>query len=320
MKILITGGSGFIGTNLIQFYLDKNLEVLNFDNSPPRNQSHRDVWIEGDLLDRKILFNVIHSVNPDYIVHLAARTDLSGKCLEDYSANSVGVLNLLESIRELKDLKRVLFASSRLVCSIGYNPKDENDYAPSTLYGESKMLGEKLVREQGDNIPCPWMIFRPTSIWGPWFDVPYKDFFMSVLGGRYVHPVNRKIMKSFGYVGNAIYMINHLLFCDSEQINGKTYYLTDYPPIEVQEWAQRICCLAGRSEPRQVPLLLLRIIAKIGDGFKLLGWNRVPLTSFRLNNLLTDMVYDTSEMQEICGELPYSLDDGISETLKWLRR
>ena len=320
MKIFVTGGSGFIGTNLIQDYIDRKIDVLNFDIKKPRNKEHHSLWVEGDILDKDHLCNILTSYDPDYIVHLAARTDLDGKRIEDYSANFTGISNLIESIRDLLKLKRILFASSRLVCSIGYIPKDENDFAPSTLYGESKVLGEKLVRENKENIPCPWMIFRPTSIWGPWFDVPYKDFFMSVLGGRYVHPVNKKIMKSFGYVGNAIYMIDRLLFCDSKLINGKTYYLTDYPPIEVQDWAQRICSLAGRPEPHEVPLFLLRATAKLGDLLKLLGWNRVPLTSFRLDNLLTNMVYDTHEVQKICGTLPYDLNDGIGETLKWLNR
>jgi GlcNAc-P-P-Und epimerase len=297
---------------------DKKVEVLNYDIEPPRNKTQNKFWIKGNLLDSEKLKSSVESFNPDYIVHSAARTDLNGSTIDDYRVNTVGVSNLIDSLQFSKSLKRILFASSRLVCKIGYQPKSDTDYLPTTAYGESKVLGEKIVRDRAEDIPCPWMIFRPTSIWGPWFDVPYKDFFMMILNGRYVHPSGRKIRKSFGYIGNSIYMIDNFLFCDTNFIHEKTLYLTDYPELEVQDWANLIAKKSGNKPPREVPYFILKLVAFCGDIARSLGWKKPPLTSFRLDNLLTEMLHDTKEVKEICGELPYDLDTGVEKTLEWI--
>jgi len=317
-KVFITGGSGFIGTNLIAFLLKKGVDVLNYDIKPPRNKEHNTFWDEGDILDLKKLRLSVQNFEPDYIVHLAARTDLDGATVDDYQANVQGVSNMIDALKEAPNLKRVLFASSRLVCKIGYQPESECDYKSTTPYGESKVLGEKIVRERAKEIPCSWMIFRPTSIWGPWFDVPYKDFFMMILNGRYVHPHGKRIRKSFGYVGNSVFMIDKFLHCDEKLIHGKTLYLTDYPEIEVKQWADVIAKESGNKAPRNIPYSVLKLAALCGDAGKVLGWKNPPLTSFRLDNLLTEMLHDTEVLQEICGELPFSLEKGVRDTLTWL--
>ena len=318
MKIFVTGGSGFIGTNLIEYYLQKGCEILNFDIKEPRNKQHNHLWHQGDLLNKEALKSSVQSFNPDFIIHLAARTDLDGKSIKDYSANTLGVSNLMDALQAAPRLKRVLFASSRLVCKIGYQPESEFDYKPTTAYGESKVEGERIVRERAKDISCPWMIFRPTSIWGPWFDVPYKDFFMMILNGRYVHPRARNIRKSFGFVGNSVYMIDKFLSCEEGLIHGKTLYLTDYPELEVQAWANMIALKSGHQKVMEAPYSVLKLAALCGDALKIIGWRNPPLTSFRLENLLTEMLHDTHEVQEICGDLPFGLDDGVEATLAWI--
>ena len=122
----------------------------------------------------------MHEFQPEYIIHLAARTDLNGKSVSDYSANIEGVENMVKISNSLASLKRVIYASSRLVCKIGYQPKSYNDFCPTTFYGESKMIGEMIVRNYTKSF-YSWSIVRPTSIWGPWFDVPYRNFSMQLL-------------------------------------------------------------------------------------------------------------------------------------------
>jgi len=319
MRIFVTGGSGFIGTNLIERLAQQGHQILNFDIAPPRNSAHRSYWIKGDIRDSAHLKNVLSVFSPDYVVHLAARTDLNGKSVSDYSTNTDGTYNVVDAISQLATLQRTIFTSSRLVCKIGYVPSSDDDYCPNTYYGESKVIGERLVREWASRIPGTWLITRPTSIWGPWFDTPYKEFFMSVVRGLYFHPAGRQIYKSFGFVGNTCYQIEKLLFVDSEKIHGKTIYLTDYPPIEVGEWAKEIASEFGVRPPLEIPLVVLRGIAAIGDLLKNFGWQNPPLTTFRLNNLLTNMSYPTEDLESICGELPYSLKQGIQLTLTWLQ-
>ena len=319
MKILITGGSGFIGTNLVAHFISKGHQVLNVDRLPPRCVSHKEYWKQVDLLDGDKLLRAIHDFQPNYILHMAARTDLDGRDVSDYLANTIGVNNLMLGIAGLTTLQRVIFASSRLVCKIGYQPKSEDDYIPTTAYGESKVLGEKLIRKNAGQIPCSWLIVRPTSIWGPWFDVPYKTFFLTVARGRYAHPGTSHLRKSYGFVGNTVYELERLMEAPEDAVMGNTMYLADYPPIDVAEMANSIQDVLGVDPIRTVPVALLRLPAWIGDGMKALGWHNPPLTSFRLNNLLTPMIHDLEPLRAVVGELPYSMQEGVRTTVAWLK-
>ena len=67
-KILITGASGFIGTNLLEFFLNTNFAVYNLDTAKPRNHRHREYWREVDICDLPALQSTIDEINPDYLV------------------------------------------------------------------------------------------------------------------------------------------------------------------------------------------------------------------------------------------------------------
>lgn len=319
MKILITGGSGFIGTNLLEMFASRGENVVNLDISRPKNPLHLKYWIFVDILDAEALSSSIRSFGPDIIFHLAARTDLDGGSIEDYSVNTIGVKNIISAIENLPSLKRIIFASSRLVCRIGYSPKSDLDYCPTTPYGESKVVGEEIVRSSMVRLSCVSLIVRPTSIWGPWFDVPYKNFFLAIYKGRYFHPGTRKILKSYGFVGNTVYQLDRLMHASDESVSGKTMYLADYPPIELSEMATAIQKQLAAPEIKNYGIRFMWAIALIGDILKHLGWKSPPLSSFRLKNLLTTMVYDLEPLSKIVGPLPYSMNEGVARTIGWMR-
>src|SRR5690606_35235220 len=105
----------------------------------------------------------------------------------------------------------------------------------------------------------------------------------------------------------------------SEIINDeKTIYLTDYPPIELKTWSDLISSRINNNKTREIPVFILKFIASIGDIFSKLGWKSVPLTTFRYNNMITNMVYDTSELETICGQLPFNLEEGVNITVDWM--
>jgi len=227
------------------------------------------------------------------------------------------VANVIEAVRSMPSLERVIFASSRMVCRIDHPPAAADEYSPPNAYGESKMVGELLVRAA--RVGRPWTIVRPTSIWGPWFDVPYKTFFLSVARGRYVIVRDRTVDKSFGFVGNFVHQIERILSAPAEDVAGRTLYLGDYPPVNVGEMAERIREAVGGPPIRTVPMAALRPAAKAGDLAKRLGWREPPLSTFRLDNLVTPMVFDLSPVAAIAGTLPYSMEEGVRITVEWLR-
>jgi nucleoside-diphosphate-sugar epimerase len=315
-RIVITGGSGFIGTNLVDFFESAGWEVLSLDVAAPRNPRHARLWRPADVLDVKVLEASCREFAPNAVLHAAARTDLDGRNLADYEANVRGVDNIIRLIASTPSIERVIFFSSRLVCRIGYEPSSDTDYCPTTAYGASKVAGEKAVRHA--QLDIPWLIVRPTSIWGPWFDAPYRTFFDSIAHGRFFRVDGTRILKSFGFVGNTVYEVERLLRAPSSTVAGRTFYLADYPPIEVGEWAELIQQALGVRPIRAAPRSVLRAGAFAGDLLKLAGWNHVPLTTFRLNNLLTPMVHDLGPLDEIVGPLPYSVEQGVAATVEWM--
>jgi nucleoside-diphosphate-sugar epimerase len=316
-RLLVTGGSGFIGTNLVEHYRARGSTVVNVDPAPPRNPAHRDVWTRFDPLDGEALRAAIAELRPTAVLHMGARTDLDGADLAAYAANTEGVRVMVDALRDAPSVQRVIFASSRMVCHIAYRPKHETDWCPPNPYGESKVVGEQIVRAA--DLPVPWTLVRPTSIWGEWFDVPYKTFFLQVAAGRYVNVRGHVVDKSFGYVGNTVHEIDRMLHAPAEQVHRRTLYLADYPPINVAEMAERIRAELGARPIRTLPLAALKPPALVGDALRKLGWRNPPLTSFRLANLITEMVFDLDATQAIAGELPYTMEEGVRRTVKWMR-
>lgn len=316
-RYLITGGSGFIGTNLVAAHLGAGDIVLSLDASPPRNPDHLHVHESVDLMDMAALEVAVTRFSPTHVYHLGARTDLDGKVLDDYQENTTGVENLISALRSAGSVERVIFASSRLVCRIGYSPKSYHDYCPTTPYGESKVIGEKIVHES--DMPWSWCIIRPTSIWGPWFGVPYRNFFDMVRKGVYLHPNGKKVFKSFGFVGNSVFELMSLMQAPDEGVHKQSFYIGDYEPIEVSAFAGEIAVQFQVSPPRSVPMVLLRAAALVGDILSLAGL-KAPLTSFRLNNLVTPMPHDFSDLARVVGPLPYSVADGVALTVQWMKR
>lgn len=314
MKILITGASGFIGTNLLEYFKSGN-EVLNIDISEPRNKEHIPYWVKADIRDYDSLQKVVVAFLPDYILHMAAKTDFDGNTVDDYDSNTKGVENILKVASILPQLKKIIITSSQAVTGGGYQPKHQRDYHTVTLYGDSKVITEQLT---WDNQPrCDWAIIRPTSIWGPWFGVPYRNFFDMVHKRLYFHIGHKSTTKTYGYVGNAVYQIECILFSDTTDESNKVFYIGDNPPIFIEDWANEIARELNIKIPR-LPIWALNCVAKFGDCFYKITKKHFPLDSRRLHNMQSGVVRNLDNTYKIAPNPPYERLEGVKETLKWL--
>jgi nucleoside-diphosphate-sugar epimerase len=317
-RLVVTGGSGFMGTNVIGGFLEAGFSVLNIDVSAPKDPSQAPHWRRIDIMDRGALEQAFTSFRPDLVIHLAARADLDERRnLAGYAANIEGTANVIEAIGAAGCVERSFFASSRLVCDLGYEPKHDRDYHPSTLYGLSKAHGEELVREAPSALGA-WTILRPTGIWGPWFSVPYSDFFRTIGRGLYVHPGRRDVVKAYGYVENTVFELQRLASAPRSDVHGRTFWIADYPPVQVREWARLIQEALGARPIVTMPVPVLKAGALVGDAIERFGLGHAPLTSFRLHNMVTDMLYDTGPLEALVGPLPYTLEEGVRRTVAWL--
>ena len=270
-KVLVTGSSGFIGNYLVQELIKSKYQVKGIDIQNPIIP-----WMELDfeycnILDEQHILQVIDRFKPEVLVHLAAKTNLNEKAtLDYYSANMEGVENLIRAINQSNSIQRCIFTSSQLVCRVGYAPNHDSDYNPNTLYGQSKVMTEKIVRSN-DGGGVDWCIVRPTTIWGPGMSDHYQRLFKMIQKNQYFHVGTQPLYKSYGYIGNISYQYIKLIEADSNQINRKTFYLADYEPLSLRDWINSIQRKMGANSIKTIPETTARSIAKLGDLINKLG-------------------------------------------------
>jgi nucleoside-diphosphate-sugar epimerase len=296
MNILITGGSGFIGTNVVSHYLKSGNNVINLDISKPKIIDHYSIWRNIDIRNNQAVNKIFHEFMPDYVIHLAAKTDLDGKSIEDYDSNTKGVEVIVNAVISTPSIRYSVFASSMLVCKIGYHPSNEDDYKPSTIYGQSKVLSEKILRKKLSNFKN-WTIVRPTSIYGPYFSTPYIDLFRAVRGGWFMLPLNCAVKRNYGFVLNMVYQIDSILKNTSRSLEQKIIYIADYEPVDLLFFASTIGNAFGdKQKIKQLPFWTFYLASKIGDFLKLIGFTNPPLSTFRLNNILTNQIVECNKL------------------------
>lgn len=172
MKVLITGGAGFVGTNLCLFLQQNNHEVLILDDFSTGLRSNIQSNIEfheGSVTNLSLLKKLAGRV--DAVVHLAARGSVPRSIKNPVltqEVNFVGTLNVLEAAREF-DLHVVFSSSSSVYGSNTALPKNENQVLkPLTPYAASKMSAEALMMAYGSSYELPVTTLRFFNVFGPW--------------------------------------------------------------------------------------------------------------------------------------------------------
>ncbi|RMG69355.1 MAG: NAD(P)-dependent oxidoreductase [Bacteroidetes bacterium] len=316
-KLLITGGSGFIGTNLIAYYEGQDLEILNLDWSPALDPKHEPYRVDVDIMDAARVLEVFQDFQPDAVLHLAARTDsdiheLDGD-MDEYIQNTEGTQHVLDAIKATPSIERAVITSTQFVCEAGYMPKHDKDYKPYTLYGLSKVITEERTREA--NLACTWCIIRPSTIWGPW-SLRYRDIMFPVMRkGLYFHPSKKDVYRSYGYVGNVVFQIHQALTLPAEKVHEEVFYVGD-EPVNLLEWVKTIAKHLTGKPVRILPTWLVKMIALTGDVLTAVGL-RFPITSVRFNSMTQDYITPIEKTIRVLGPPPYSMDDGVKEMVRW---
>jgi UDP-glucose 4-epimerase len=171
--ILVTGGAGFIGSNLVSFLLKKGFKVRVVDNfsvgskdNLPKNEKNLEV-IKGDIRSLKTMKEVTKGC--DIVFHLAiqcVRKSIHSP-LFVHHVNATGTLNVLEASR-LNDVKKFIYISSSEVYGTAVNVpmKEEHLLAPTTVYGASKLAGEQYALAYQKTYGFPALVIRPFNTYG----------------------------------------------------------------------------------------------------------------------------------------------------------
>jgi nucleoside-diphosphate-sugar epimerase len=317
-RVIVTGGSGFIGTHLVSLLVEQGHEVLNLDKNKPLNPEQTKFHRQADILDAAAVRTVFESFHPQWLFHLAARTDCDETTTVEagYGVNTTGVANVLAAASNGAPLERALITSSQYVCRPGHQPANDQDYCPHTVYGWSKVETERLARRAGLN--CPWVMVRPTNIWGPWHLRYRKQVWHAIQRGFYLHPGGKPVVRSYGYVRNVASQMLGLIAADAAKINGKIFYVGD-APRNLLDWVNGFS-FALRDRPvRVVPRPLLRTVALAGDVIGKVRGREFLIHSSRFRSMITSDRAPMSATFELLGPSPFSLKQGVDETVQWLR-
>ena len=317
MKFLITGGSGFIGTNFINILLDNGFtSILNLDIAPPLQPEHRKFWVVCDIMNLQHMRSVIASYMPDKIVHFAARTDTASDKLEDYLVNTEGTKNVISCLRSVNSVSSFIFISTQYVYKSILNPLPESSttYRPHTAYGISKYIGELLVSSA--NLSTTWTIVRPTNIWGPWNYRYATGLFKIMKNKLYFHPRGVNPVKSYGYVENVCHQILTILELEPSCVNEQVFYVGD-PPVPSLFWLNTLSSHITGRPVIIVPLFFLVILARFGDFISLFNLS-FPLYSQRLKNMMDNYPVPIDNTIELLGLPKPDLGENIRATLTWL--
>lgn len=314
-RFLVTGGSGFIGSHLVDEIEKRGFDLINLDINPPSIPGQTRYWRQCDIKDITAIAAAFQEFMPTRVIHLAAKANLIGKTVEDFPDNTLGTANVVECVNETDSVKRFVNTSTQYVVTPGVLPIDETYLEPYTAYGESKAAAESIVREK-----CvkSWVIIRPTNIWGPRHAFFPRELWRYLERRYYVHPGFRPILKHYGYVGNAVEQILRIALSEpSDEITRKVWYITD-GAIDNAEWMNGFSVGLSGKRVRRVPLPVWRAMAMAGDMLRDIGL-QFPVNSDRLFRLTVTERLPEDMIFKLPKEVAISLQDGIEQSISWYR-
>lgn len=173
VKVIVTGGAGFIGSNLVDLLVKKGMEVVIIDDLSSGNIANvnkRASILKTDILDRKKIIKIFNQVKPRYVFHLAAKTktynsDKEKKIMND--VNITGLKNVLNSCIKNK-VHKFIFSSSAGVYGNFNNGSisEASTTNPISEYGNSKLMGEKLILQASKKFDLNYSILRYSNVYG----------------------------------------------------------------------------------------------------------------------------------------------------------
>lgn len=318
MKALVTGGTGFIGSHLVDELLNRGYEVkcIARSESNLRWLDGKEVEIvKGSLFDIEFLEKVV--VDVDYVYHIAGVT--KGRNYKDYYRGNVETTkNLLNACLKNSRLKKFVLASSLAAVGPGYDAVPVNEttpYHPITSYGKSKAEAEKVTLSFKDKLPIT--IIRPPSVYGPRDTYTFEIF--KYLKFRILPVVfPKEQLLSIVYVSDLV--DGFILAGESDKAIGEIYFISEDRIYTGEEIENAILKALGKKVISfRVPVLILYPVSFASELiFKIQG---------KASPLNIEKIKDVRQKNWACSiekakkELNYnpkvSLEDGMKKTMEW---
>ncbi len=320
-KVLVTGGTGFIGSHLVEQLIKENIAVrcLIRETSNTNWLQSLDVeFVYGDLRDIESLHDVVKGV--DTVFHLAGRS--KGSSDKDfYESNVAGTMNLLKAIIQTgTKLRRFVFVSSLSAsgpCLEDKPVSEDDECIPISPYGSSKLAAEEAIRVFDPQIPVT--IIRSPAVYGP-RDIDFLPLFRMVKRG--IKPLIgwKESYVSFIFVND---LINGLfLATKSKKAIGQTYFITSDRQVS---WRDLENFIAKAQEKKaftfHIPLGIAYLTSFILEGFSKILGKSVNLTHYKIRELTQRywLCSDNLAREELNYHPKVFIEDGIAQSVKWYR-
>jgi nucleoside-diphosphate-sugar epimerase len=318
----VTGGTGFIGSHLVERLLAQKYAVRCLIRNPDKPGYLKNLPVElvhGDLFSSSALETAITGV--DYVYHVAGV--VGSKTKEGfYRGNRDATKNLTGiAARVNRHLKKFVFVSSG--AAIGPSPShsaiDESvQYHPITTYGKSKMEAELEVLKFKDELPVT--IVRPTVVYGP-RDPATFDYFNTINKG--FEPLVGFQDKFVSMVYATDLVTGILLAGESDRSAGQSYFLGSERGYSWREIGDITKSVMGKKALRiRLPEPLVYAVAATAGIFSLLNEKPSVLNFEKGRDMVQDYwVFDISKAKADLGYNPaISLEDGIRKTVLWYKQ
>ena len=321
--ILVTGGCGFIGSNFIQYVLQKdpsiyivNLDKLTYAGNLTNLASisnDRYAFVKGDICEKNVVESLFYKYNFQSVIHFAAESHVDRSIngpAEFIQTNIVGTLNLLEHSRKFflklnnKDFKFLHVSTDEVYGSLGHSGRFREDtpYAPSSPYSASKAGSDHLVRAWNKTYDLPILITNCSNNYGP-YQFPEKLIPLMI-----INAMNNKSLPIYGKGNNVrdwLYVLDH---CDAiytvleKGEIGQTYNVGGNNEIKNIDVVETICNILDKLIPKENSESYKKLINFVEDR---------PGHDFRY-------AIDANKINLKLGWFPKeSFESGIEKTIHW---
>ena len=312
MKVLVIGGSGFIGTRLLESLTERGHAVTNFDRAAKEGSSVP--FVEGDV--RSVAELTVAADGHDAIVNLAAEHRDDVQPLSRYTEVNVDGATAVVDAAVANGIERIVFTSSVAIYGLDkVNPAEDWEPEPFNEYGRTKLLAEGVFSEWAAADPKRSLaIIRPSVVFGEGNRGNVHTLAAQVASGRFLQVGKGDNKKSMSYVGNIVEFLADRL---SAPAGISVTNFADKPDLSTRELVGLLRETLGRTQGGNITVPLpVGVLA--GHAFDLVGKitrRQFPISAIRMRKFAAETTVSTERLAAT-GFVPrYSLKESLVRTL-----